>query len=339
MTPRTSLVLAVLMVGALGLAACDFDQVVDVDVPEEPPRLVVGGFLAADSVFSLRLGRSVPALAPEDPFGEDGTRRRVTDATVRILAADGGLVAELAHVGGAPGPEGLPYERGTYRAVNGATARAGETYTLRAEAPGLPAVVATTRLPAVVPVEVTEVGDEGEGDGFSPPTFAATLRWDDPEGDDVYRVRVRLTVRDGDSLLFRGPRDFFSSDPFLRASFGALDGDEIDLDGDDGGERFYGDGALLRDSFFDGGSRSLRLRVFWDRFEPPVTGAYEVVLERLSEPFVRYAQSRDLQDDSEANPFAEPLELFSNVEGGLGVFAGLTRSAAEVDRGAAGTGD
>ena len=73
-------------------AACDFEQVIELDVPPYEPRLVLGGFPTPDSVFAVRVGRSASALAPSD---FDPLALVVDDARLALFDADGTFLDSL----------------------------------------------------------------------------------------------------------------------------------------------------------------------------------------------------------------------------------------------------
>ncbi len=51
----------------------------------------------------------------------------------------------------------------------------------------------------------------------------------------------------------------------------------------------------------------------------------DVFLYRVDEHYYEYHRSLELVSQIEENPFAEPANVYTNIEGGLGVFAGLNR--------------
>src|SRR5690606_17271812 len=59
--------------------------------------------------------------------------------------------------------------------------------------------------------------------------------------------------------------------------------------------------------------------------------AYRLRLGHLSEDYYRYLRSQELQEATEEHPFAEPVIVHSNIEGGVGIFAGyLEQDAAPI---------
>ena len=55
-----------------------------------------------------------------------------------------------------------------------------------------------------------------------------------------------------------------------------------------------------------------------------------VLLRTTTEEYYNYNYTRDLQASVESNPFAQPVQVFDNIEGGLGIFAGYSQTEKEV---------
>ena len=60
--------------------------------------------------------------------------------------------------------------------------------------------------------------------------------------------------------------------------------------------------------------------------------SYELfaLLRTTTEEYYNYHYTRDLQASVENNPFAQPVLVFDNIDGGLGVFAGYSQTEKEV---------
>jgi hypothetical protein len=51
-----------------------------------------------------------------------------------------------------------------------------------------------------------------------------------------------------------------------------------------------------------------------------------VVLLSVSESYFRYLKATEFQENNEDNPFATPVQVYNNIENGLGIFAGYSIS-------------
>ena len=294
--------LAACLLAGLLLAGCE--TTVDVDLPEHEPRLVANSLFMPDSLWRVRVTESKSIRNTNARF------EPVDDATVEILQ-DGRVLGTLAFESDAAGP-------GLY-ASRTLCPRAGQTYTLRIAAPGFEPVEAEGRVPDSAAFTLAARRLDNTSHYEEPAEIDVALA-DPAAAKNYYALSVDILVRDqvrpGDEpRTLRQHVPFSSSDPVLRenAAFGEAFED---------GEANYRI-ALFSDATFDGQTRRLTIRpsVYYGG-----SGIQEirfaVSLTALSPDAYEYLRSEALADRSDDNPFAEPVEVFSNVHGGLGVFAG-----------------
>ena len=322
------------LLAAVSLAACDFAPTLDIATPAFDDGLVLNTVLFADSTARVRVTRA------RDPYGAQTTTTgyfgfEVEPGATVTLTRDGGPPEALAFVS-RQCVQGYDYttnepvqvECGFY--ASAAPVAGGAAYTLRAAVPGRPAVEASVRVPARVPVAATrEDGTPVDGQR----TDRITLRFRDPPGDaNSYGLDALLAV---ESTQFqycdnRGCRDstytyryvgqtsFTTVDPILLAGLRGIPGGSSFVTFTDrlfdGQERAFTIEARVYDTGPDGSSttrRSVRLIAF-DR---PLVEAYEQAYFSLGLD----------------NPFQEPFDPTSNVRGGYGLVGAA--AITEVDLG------
>lgn len=316
--PRSALALVCAL--ACTLAACDFEQVIELDLPPYDPKITLGAYPTPDSVFTARVGRTTSA---SEPRAYDVADLLVADAAVVLFDGEGGFLDSLSYY--EPfGTAGLA----TYRSGRGLRPQPGQTYRLRIDAPGLPSAEATTRLPDPVPVSARFVRYL-ELESYNVPAARLAVTLTDPPGEQVYSLSVssqNQTPGGGSSPLIN---PFESDDPALRRSFEEIDL-AVDFDIDLNRNEIY-DRALFRDVLFEGQTREFTLDVVLFAFnEQGEVDDLVVTLATISDDYVRYQQTLALQLANEDNPFVEPVRIHTNVEGGLGVFAGYSTASARV---------
>ena len=332
---------------ALALAACDFTPTLDVPLPEFEPGLTLNGVLAADSTVEVRV------TAAADPFGR-GSRNVafvVPDGVAAELIRDGVSLGSLrldsetcedysswdyTEPGG-----GLPtYECGSF--VSDVVVEPGRTYTVRASAPGVPDAEATVTVPARVPVSVTaeaSVERPLANDGRRLDTDLTVTFRDPPGPGQRYGLVVigRPVSYSYESTECRGfnctPRDTTITVYVPRPSVGYTTTDPVLLAAartvPSTGTHFI----AFDDAEFDGAERAFAVRAqeFWypsysgGEPEPPASvwvasadaatfGAYQIAWF----------------SGGEDNPFAEPVDLPSNVVGGYGLLGAVTINEARL---------
>ena len=286
-----------LLLAAISLAACE--TTFEVDVREPDPLIVVNGDLHPDSLFRVDLSYSYGV--DESPPSE------WSDASA------------VAYAGGLPVGE-LAWSGGTRYYVPGLRVRAGEVYTLRVSSAELGSAEATVQVPHA-PVADVRIQQLGPVDEQTHAPYEITVRLTDPDSlSNFYALSMHsVAYEDGVRRGF-SQHMFKSGDPALQ-------------DGDpssallDGGEAAY-ETAYFSDDVFDGTTYDIRIREelglprvseAGDRADSTI---YHFRLRALSEPYYRYLKALARTDVE--GPFAEPFELPTNVEGGLGVLAGFS---------------
>jgi hypothetical protein len=283
----------------LGLAACE--TVVEVKLPEHEPQLVVHSLFTPDSLWRVRVANTVSYTGLDQP-------RLLDQATVEIW--DGAQLVER-----------LPWQaEGTYASsVN--RPLPGRMYTVRVTAPDYAPVEGQNMLPERIPVEGfrTEVIEAGEEAEFGERSVRVELTLSDPaEVDNYYGLfvyeRIEQDNGSGEQTVYWSQRSFVSNDPALGEQ------DVFETEG------IHYDKAYFSDDVFDGRSYTLTFDVPYYRFEGPpeaeLTSRFAVLLQPVSEDYYRYRKTADLQDDVGDNPFAEPVQVHSNMSNQFGVFAG-----------------
>ena len=292
----------------IALSACE--QVIEPDLPDHTPRLVVHSLFTSDGGWSAHVGRSTGILQ-RLPHVD----RAVADADVKLLAGEQ-VVGELRFD-----------EAAQVYVLDDGGLRAGETYSLEVSAPGFETVRATDTVPVPVPTSVRP----GSRGGFS-----IELELQDPPGEaNYYQVSLYLVFPGRGATRVEGLLS--TRDPSIMA----------DSRGDDSPVEegsFEGPAPYFRDTLFDGQTHEIELSYAGDWVEglgtiireegelegeeqddPEHAGstAYLQVLY-ISETYYEYLKTARLHDEIRENPFAEPLNVHGNVENGYGIFAGYS---------------
>lgn len=285
----------------LAVAAAGCSTPFEVELPPEEPRLVIESLFAADSLITLDLSRSEPLLQPAP-----SSFNSVTDATVRIF--ENGVEAGQAI-----------YVRNRLRYMSPVRARAGRTYRVRVEAPGLAPAEAEDTVPLPRPFTATATVARGpELTGGRDRLDDVTVRFRDPSGPDYYALYGLVERRFPDprqpSQIF--PLLFRSADPAL------ADGNLESLVSETG-DPFYLR-AFFSDRPFDGRAVEVQLRVFRLEDEPQfeTENIDRLRLAVLSPTYYRYQRARS----QGGTPFDDVVRVPSNVEGGYGIFAAFAAS-------------
>lgn len=286
----------------LALSACE--QIIEPDLPEHTPRLVLQAFFTPDSTWVAFVGRSAGILESQ-PERE----RAVAEATVELLVGDR-VIDEL---------EFFQEER-VYVWEKGAL-QAGESYSLRVSAPGFATIQATDAIPRPVPTAIASyrINTSSRSESRISGDFSIKLEIQDPPGEtNYYQLRFfRSGYRLGDEESFFTVEESFSTqDPSISA----------DNDVDDLIEGLI-TAPFFKDTLFDGQTHAIELSGDYDTREHM---RFHIQVLYVSKTYYEYLKSARLHQSTQDNPFAEPVGVYSNVENGYGIFAGYSSQTFEL---------
>jgi len=287
-----------LLIHAGFLASCaDYFEPrnVTVSFPEQDDMLVINGILNPDSVFQISVSRSTGILKKEqNPF--------IANAQVELFES-GQPVAVLTHTA-----------NGRYRGAN-IKPRAGQTYSIRATAGDFGAVQATATIPVAVTIDSVKV--ERKTNNFEG-EVEITIGFSDPAGKENFYHLLLLAYENNNGRIGGVFQTHFSTR------------DVVLKDGDDFGTEetnHWGEG-WFDDTLIDGDNYSLKINAFDYMGE---IARFKVILLSTTEAYFRYFSSISSQQETDENPFAEPVQVFTNIQGGLGIFTGFSSSSAIID--------
>lgn len=265
--------------------------ILDADTSLEKPKLVVNSIFGQDSTWIVNVTWTRDI---RDFPGHYSYQAVGEGAQVTIYDEHKALI------------ENLTFSADGYAYVGNTAPLYGKTYSVQVEFIGEVTLKASSYLPPPVPILSVETDSslyQSTGDALMDVVF------NDP-GDKVnyYQVKVLKKINNsiGDEILFFAPID-----PALKNDYSSTRS------------------LLLSDSQFNGEEYILRLKVRgsgYSQIESPV----RIVLKSISEEFYKYLTTKNLQDNTARDPFAQPTQIFSNVENGLGIFAGYSSSVFEL---------
>ena len=142
-----------------------------------------------------------------------------------------------------------------------------------------------------------------------------SLQFDDPTGEDnFYQINFYQQKNDVNGNLIAQYNDEGIED-FLE-----IDDDIIDI------RNITDNGILLSDRHFDGQTRDLFFRPTF-KFNPLTEMPVNLIVEfrTVSKDYYDYYSSVHKQVNQGSDPFSQPIEIISNINNGLGVFAGYSK--------------
>jgi hypothetical protein len=274
----------------LALPACERD-VKNIKLPEADPKLVLGAFISPqDTVLAVRVDKTRPVVGK---FRLD-TQQPIRNATV--ILSDGARSITLSYSN----------ETGTYQAwPHELPIRAGKTYFLEVSTPDGLRASASCTVPETAEVAFREVNasrtTRTQPGGYSYREYTYSVRWQDAHGRaNFYRITGSLDV------YYRPP---YNESPAKMLLWANEAQSMISDEGNDGRVLTLSNLPLFVESldFGSGGGYVDYMRI-------------QATINVTDRHYYLYHKSVYDQYMAEGNPFAEPVFVYSNVEGGLGVF-------------------
>lgn len=262
------------------------ELVVDVDVPFEAKQVTANAFFNPDSVWSVQLSMNRNIL-DDEPF------QYVDNAQV-IIYEDENAIATLANVG-----------NGLFR--SGTLAPEPEkAYILIVKVSGYTDLQARSAIPHPAPITGVDlyetssnskikvrIKDDGSQANFYEIQVAVDFEVYNYPEDRIDQIRHRIQLSSDDPLI-QNDDDDFSYDIIFRDVL--FNGKEAELNfGLSGGGVAYGGGVT-------------------------------VILKTLSDDGYNYLRTLRLNDMTSGDPFAQPVNVYSNIHNGFGIFAGYSTS-------------
>ena len=273
---------------------------IEFDAQDIAPRIVVNSLFTNDSLWTANISRSVGVL-------ETTSYTSINNADISIFNGNGVLVTTLTDQGD-----------GLYTSPTGATPVADELYTIEVNASGYTSVSATNRIPTAVQINSIDTVSSTNSDGQT--ILETTINFQDPPTNENYymvEVLVKGTWIDffeGDTIEFREPLEISCNDVNVetvnRFNFGGFENTYLYL--------------MLKDENFDGEDYALTFSVINYAELKDLELFGEIRLVNTSEAYFNYLKSFNMYQRASGNPFATPVQVYSNVENGMGIFAGGT---------------
>jgi hypothetical protein len=275
------------------------EKVVPFEGDIDSSKLVINSIFESDSIFKVHVSVSRSVI-------DTSSFQNIVDANVKIKDENGYLVETLNHT-----------NNGFYSGQN--IPEENKTYTLEVEHPNFTNITASDSLPS--PITINNVDTSSILDPINGDRLQITINFDDPLNVqnfylvETYSVNEYLLVYGLDTV--ERELDTIQQTMFLT--------DEVFQNG---GSPWREQG-LFNDLLFDGQSKTLEIEIpsNFKGNENDYEWSYNTIglrvyLHNISKSYYYYRSSLEQYQNASGNPFAQPVQVFSNIENGFGIFAG-----------------
>ncbi|MFN3916886.1 MAG: DUF4249 domain-containing protein [Flavobacteriales bacterium] len=269
-------------------ASCTKEIPFDSEIKQ--PKITINSAFTPDSSWAVKLTRSLSVI-------DNGQLSDIENATVIISGSDGTTTP-------------LTYDAVTGFYTSTATLVANVNYTISASAPNYPNASSTGLAKQPVPIiQVDTSSRTSEWSKFK----IFKIKFNDPSfSQDYYMVTIIQRVEDYTYDWMGNIVDTFYYDYKLHLNSSDLSSDQ---------DNDWNEAVTFSDNLFNGQTKVFTCETYQDF---PNNDKFLIVLSRLSEDFYKYKKTIMAYWNSHGNPFAEPVRVHTNVEGGFGIFAGLS---------------
>lgn len=303
------------------MVLCTFsscEKEVEFSGKETSPKIVVNAIIGADSILEVDVSRSVFIL-------DNKTSTKINDATVKIISD--GATEVLAFI-----------SDGKYRSTQKGIR--GKTYSIEVSAPNFQTVNSTCQIPSRVIITKidtsTRIGTFGGGgidggQGYTTSYMNVNLKFNDLE-ESYYKIRVLNKAwrynygYDSITNEYEIIDSTYSTE--LMPMYLVLDQSIIDAgSGFENGQEDDGWGAIyLTNKGLNTGANGINLKLQ----KGYGVSNYYINMQKIDKSLYLYVNSLQQQIYSTGDPFAQPVVVYSNINEGMGIFAGYASTVDSV---------
>ncbi|MCG8326573.1 MAG: DUF4249 domain-containing protein [Chitinophagales bacterium] len=260
---------------------------------ETQPRIVVNAAFSESKEWSVQVSKSTSIATPEQPSA-------LSSASVFLKDASGNIIEELIHG-----------SNGNYISANNTKPIIDQTYHIEVSANGFTTVDATGRLPHPVDFTIDQTTTTSfDGEIQFKVDFKIS---DDGSSSHYYIIESFVLIEEPSGEIIK-----------LQNELSLLDSRTDNASIGDGTDRFSR--IYLQDNTFNGQFYETEATLYSFIPEDIPSENYKVfmLVKSVEESLYNYFKSFDRFKLTGDEPFAEPVQVYTNVNNGLGIFGGFS---------------
>ena len=285
---------------SISLVYISCEKVIPFEGDVNIPKLVINSIFQSDSTFKVHVSSSRSVI-------DTASFQNIEDAVVTIKDDNGSIIETLNYV-----------ENGFY--IGQTFPQENQTYSLQVTHPNYTNITSSDSLPS--PITINSIDTSTTVDPINGDRLQITLNFNDPESSqnyyliETYSVNEYLLIKNSDTTEY----ELDTTKQFMVLT------DEVFQNG---GSPWREQG-LFNDLLFNGQNKALELEIPYENYSGIEVGyewsyktlSVRVNLHNISKSYYYYRTSLELYQGASGNPFAQPVQVYSNIENGFGVFAG-----------------
>lgn len=298
------------------LSGCRSDF--DLDLEQVSPKLVINALVSPDSVFTVHLTTEYDVLSDKES--------EIPENATIILIENDNLVATLV-------------KNGNYYIAPGFYVKVGNRYQIKASVAGFPDASADVIVPKPVKIISIDTSSFIEIDnyGTSMKYLAFTIFFDDPGlNTNYYMLNTFHRVLNNEyekEHIFDMP--FETTSELIEYTYGwgeiilpeISNNRKVGLKKDN---KIYAYGMFFSNDLIYGKEAKIQIMVKFNRNLGVSYLSQVIRLYSIDENYYRYIKTYAVYNENKEIPVREPIEVYSNIQGGLGIFGAQSCSADSV---------
>lgn len=261
------------------------------------PRLVVNSKIQPDSIFLVNVSHSLNVL-------DQASINFISNAVVKLYDGNGNFIEDLIH-----------QSEGDYSSPSLLQPQVGNSYRIVVSSGTYESVESSTLIPAAVASTISDTATVSINNGEA---FKFKIRFTDPTtAGNYYMIKVYQFYY---NYIYDGMGNIIDSTAELNPTW--ISSSSINVE--DAGDINTTKRALFtRDHLYNG--QQAEIEVYIPTYWGGSIGNTSYILEFSSctEEYFLYTQSLLKYYETEYDPFAQPVQIFSNINKGIGIFAGF----------------
>jgi len=305
------------------------ELVIDVsDSLDYEDQLVLVAVLQPDSMITISVASS-RFILDKDLEKVTDEQLRIHDATVRIYE-DGVLLGETDE---SLSPDDPKFEDIAFaQYLFPFRAKSGSNYRVEVKKNGFPTITAEEtieRREAITSISDMKFFISSDDEFLREVEVEITLQLEDRPGEDYYQVigfgeyttsTTNIMEINGEVVFVTEPLGTQRDKLSLRTNSLAI-------------EDYLSEQIIFDDRFFEGSDFKMVFTISWqyeNRIDFDPEARIQIIVNQLSKSYYNYIATAELQEWLEGDPFAESVQIYSNVENGLGFFGSYNSLLIEI---------
>lgn len=285
-----------MIIGFIVITSCEKE--IDIDIPEKDRKIVINSLFNSNEEISVNISKSLNILDVKE-------FKFLDNATVRLFE-NGNFIENL-----------LLQSKGNYESTTFIPST-GNSYKLEVNVPDMQSATATTIIPELlinnltIDTNMTLYEDEFYSSealecniGFTDLSENKEYYWFYITGDR-YDYVWDYNYETGYDTITKGNIYFNSDDPIIESWVSE------------------GLGFVFSDRLFNGSDIDFTIYLNKYMYYELDTNILEFNIACISKDFYLYAATHNSHLNAQDNPFTEPVQVYTNVENGYGIFAGYS---------------